>query len=198
MMSFNVIEIFGVDFSLPFPRLRPPAFIVRLTTAFPGCNKRQILGFPSLIQPPCLRLRSAAKWSKPMGNLTRTTKHKSTISKIKQHYSHYSKVVPCYFHVKRNPCTTCQCAIMWVSMFHVVYRKNNAFGRLPTTNPQIPPVPSASVKDTCANKLPSSKWLLSSNRQGARCGMDFWNQQQRNKVGPLKNWYQKKTHPWKL
>lgn len=45
MTSFNVIKISGVDFSLPFPRLRPPAFIVRLTTAFPGCNKRQILGF---------------------------------------------------------------------------------------------------------------------------------------------------------
>ena len=103
MMSFNVIEIFGVDFSLPFPRLRPPAFIVRLTTAFPGCNKRQILGFPSLIQPPFFRLRSVAKRSKPTGNLTRTTKHKSTISKIKEHYS---KVVRCYFHVKRNPCTT--------------------------------------------------------------------------------------------
>ena len=99
MTSLNSIKNFGVDVSLPFPRLRPPAFIVRLTTAFPGCNKRQILGFPSLIQPPCLRLRSVAKWSKPMGNLTRTTKHKSTISKIKEHYS---KVVRCYFHVKET------------------------------------------------------------------------------------------------
>lgn len=188
MMSFNVIKIFGVDFRLPFPRLRPPAFIVRLTTAFPGCNKRQILGFPSLIQPPCLRLRSVAKWSKPMGNLTRTTKHKSTISKIKEHYS---KVVRCYFHVKRNPCTTC--AIMWISMFHVVYRKNNAFGRLPTIPiPKNPPVPSASVKDTCANKLPSSKWLLSSNRGPGAVWISGTNSNETK--GPLyKIWYKKKN-----
>lgn len=183
MMSLNVIKIFGVDFSLPFPRLRPPAFIVRLTTAFPGCNKRQILGFPSLIQPPCLRLRSAAKRSKPTGNLTRTTKHKSTISKIKEHYS---KVVRCYFHVKRNPCTTC--AIVCFHHVSCSVPKKYAVAvdcQLPII--PIPPVPSASVKDTCANKLPSSKWLLSSKRVVARCGMDFWNQQQRNKVGPLKN-----------
>lgn len=146
-----------------------------------------------MIQPPCLRLRSVAKRSKPMGNLTRTTKHKSTISKIKEHYS---KVVRCYFHVKRNPCTTC--AIMWVSMFPVVYRKNNAFGS--NCQRSQSPNPSGSKRlseghlcqQTAFIKVapqlqlgPGAVWISGTNSN-------------ETKLVHLKIDTKKKTHPWKL